>query len=227
LKPRIAIIAALPRELAVLTKGWRADKALAAKKIYLFESDRAVVCCAGMGVARGTLAVEAALSRGPVSRLISAGWAGACKSGLFAGDVVWAGTVVNAATGERYFNPEYKQVVVSVERVAGTAEKQRLAATYGADAVDMEGATVARLALAHSLPYGAIKVISDEAEMDLSLLADFATMDGQFREAAFALHAAMRPRMWPMVMKLARNGQLAAKKLAAVLEEEIKQRENE
>ena len=36
-------------------------------------------------------------------------------------------------------------------------------------------------------------------------LSQFATQDGQFREGAFALHAALRPAMWGKVIALGRN----------------------
>ncbi len=45
--------------------------------------------------------------------------------------------------------------------------------------------------------------------------------DGQFRETAFALHAALRPWMWGEVMKLGRNSAKALRSLGEALHAEI------
>ena len=70
--------------------------------------------------------------------------------------------------------------------------------------VDMEAATVAKLARARGLPFRAIKAISDEHDFELEALNHFADQRGQFRTAAFALHAAMRPALWKSTMQLGR-----------------------
>jgi adenosylhomocysteine nucleosidase len=95
-------------------------------------------------------------------------------------------------------------------------EKQRLYASYHASAVDMEAATVARIARGHDLYFQAIKVISDGADFEVDGLSRFATADGQFREAAFAFHAMVRPTLWGKVATLARNSDRA---LSALTEE--------
>jgi adenosylhomocysteine nucleosidase len=74
---------------------------------------------------------------------------------------VRAGVVVDARTGERFSNSEHRQVIVTVATIAGVAEKRRLFETYNANAVDMEAATVARMAQANGLGFAAIKTVSD------------------------------------------------------------------
>jgi adenosylhomocysteine nucleosidase len=85
----------------------------------------------------------------------------------------------------------------------------------------MEAATVCRLAKAHGLGFRAVKAISDEADFELGELAQFVTADGQFRERAFALHAAMRPAMWGKVRALARNSNKAIHALTEALRHEL------
>jgi adenosylhomocysteine nucleosidase len=217
MKTQVAIIAALPREIASLVRGVAADPALVAKKIFLYRLPGAVVVAAGMGAARVTLAVEAALGAAPVQALLSVGVAGACDPALRVGAIVRAGVVVDARTGERFEDLQNSQVLVTGAEIASVAEKRRLFAAYGASAVDMEAATVARLARAHGLEFGAIKAISDASEFELQELGRFATADGQFREAAFAAYVAVRPWMWSKTIELARNSAVALRALDTAL----------
>jgi adenosylhomocysteine nucleosidase len=214
-----AIIAALPREVKHLVRGWKRHRL--PSKIHAYTSDFAVVVCAGMGAARATLAVQAAMSLKPVTALFSVGLAGACDPSLKVGDIVRAGIVVDTQTGERFTDPQFKEVLVSTPVIASIREKQRLNASYGAAAVDMEAATVARIAQAHSLAFHAIKAISDDAAFELHELARFATPDGQFREAVFAAYAALRPQLWSRLIQLAGNSSRAVKALTTELESQL------
>ncbi len=214
-----AIIAALPREVKALVRGWQEHRLPG--KITAYTNDFAVVACAGMGAARATLAVQAALSLKPVTAIVSAGLAGACDPALRVGDIVRAGVVIDAGTGERFTNPLFSQALVTTSVIAGSNEKQRLYASYQASAVDMEAATVARLAEVRHLSYRAIKSISDEATFEMQELAQFATVDGQFREVAFAAHSAVRPQLWPKLFALAGNSKRAVQALTTELESQL------
>jgi adenosylhomocysteine nucleosidase len=225
-RPRPIFIAALQREIAAVVDGWRADEKLASRHIHLYWNDDAIVACAGMGADRASLAVEAALALGPASELISVGWAGACDHDLKIGDVFRPGIVVDARTGERYFTSESdtaeeSQILITVAKPAGIIEKHRLRVTYSAGAVDMEAAAVARSARARELPFCAIKAISDEADFELPDMQQFSTSSGQFREAAFGFHVAVRPTLWPPVMAMAKSSRLAGQRLRVAIEEHI------
>jgi adenosylhomocysteine nucleosidase len=213
------IIAALPREVAPLVKGWKCEKLPGNRTIYL--RDNAVVACAGMGPSRVALAVTAARALLPLTELISVGLAGACDPALRVGDVVRAGVVIDRNTGERFLDERYDTVLVSTSAILSVAEKERLRVAYDAAAVDMEAATVARLARAHGLTFRAIKVISDTADFNMGGLSGFATEDGQFREGAFALHAAVRPWMWGRLTRLAKNSGRAVKALNDAVRAEL------
>jgi len=214
-----ALIAALPREVAGLVKGW--ERKQPTRNVSVYSNGGAVVVCAGMGAERVALAVQAAMAAMPVTALISVGLAGACDPALRVGEIVRAGMVIDSRTGERFLDSRYAQVLVTTDAVASAREKARLWASYGAAAVDMEAAAVARLARAHGLEFGAIKTISDEADFDMDGLGRFVTPDGQFREGAFALHAALRPAMWGKVMALGRNSGKAVSALTAELKSEL------
>jgi adenosylhomocysteine nucleosidase len=215
----IAIIAALPREIASLVKGEAADAAYMRRDIALYyvNSTDAVVAAAGMGAERVTLAVKSAMEDCealwalPVHTLISVGLAGSCRADVRAGEVVVARQVIDARTGERFdtVDGDAVGVLVTDDKIASIQEKHRLAEAYGALMVDMEAATVGRLARAHGLKFRAIKAISDAHDFELESLGAFADRHGQFRTVAFALHTALRPRQWPRAMELGRNSALA------------------
>jgi adenosylhomocysteine nucleosidase len=214
-----AIIAALPREVKHLVCGWQEHRL--PNKTVVYTNDFAVVACGGIGPARATLAVQAAMAMRPVTALLSGGLAGACDPSLKIGDIVRAGVVVDTQSGERYSNSKFKQVLVSTPAIASVKEKQRLYESYRASAVDMEAATVARIAQAHNLPFQAIKAISDDAIFELEELARFATKDGQFREAAFAAYSIAQPRLWSKLFQLAGNSKRAVQSLTVELESQL------
>jgi adenosylhomocysteine nucleosidase len=233
-KPRPVFIAALPREIASLVaeRGWRADQNLLRRNIHLFEHEQAIIACAGMGAQRAILAIEAALQLGPASELISIGWAGACIHRLRVGDVIRPDIVIDSRTGERFLpDKEYGktdglEVLVTVEIPADLAEKDRLARSYFASAVDMEAAAVGRIARARAIPFQAIKAISDDSKFELPDMAAFATPAGQFREAAFGIHVATRPKLWKPVMAMAKGSKLAAGHLQTEIKAHIAQQRN-
>lgn len=214
-----AIIAALPREVKQLVRGWQEHRLPG--KIVAYTNEFAVAVCAGMGPERASLAVQAALSLKPVTALLSVGLAGACDPKLRIGDVVRAGIVIDARTGERFTDPSFRETLITASVIAGVREKQRLYESYKASAVDMEAATIARLAQVHSISFRAVKSISDEASFEMQELAQFVTPDGRFREAAFAVHSAVRPHLWPKLFALAGNSKRAVQSLTSELESQL------
>jgi adenosylhomocysteine nucleosidase len=223
-KECLAVIAALHREVKLAVRGWEEHRLPG--KVVAYTNGFAVVACAGMGPERAALAVQAVLALRPVTALLSVGLAGACDPALRAGEIVRAGVVIDALTGERFINTlasnqAFRQTLVTASGIASVGEKQRLYASYKASAVDMEAATVARLAEAHQLPFGAIKAISDEASFEMQPLGRFATQDGQFREGAFAAYSAVRPHLWPKLFALAGNSKRAVQSLTREIESQL------
>ena len=211
---KIAVIAALPREIAGFVRGLGADPALLRDGVWLYRMNGAVVVAAGMGAERAAGAVEAALLAGEVGMLISTGLAGGCVPGLEAGAVLEAGVVVDVATGERFGAGDGSgETLATVGAIAGVAEKGRLAERFGAVMVDMEAAGVARLALAKGVAFRAIKGVSDGYDFELSALAKFEGERGSFRTGAFAAYTAVRPWTWGKTITL---GRVSARGLAGL-----------
>lgn len=225
-KQRVAILAALPREVRGLVRGAAPDASLLERGVHLYRLASAVVVTAGMGAVRASLAFEAALASGPVATVLSAGLAGSCSSVLPAGSIAEASLVVDARTGERFSlqSAGPQLVLATAASIASVSEKARLSAAYGAAMVDMEAATVARLARAHGLRFRAVKGISDAHDFELASLARFEGKHGQFRTAAFALHTALRPHHWRPATQLGRQSTRALialqQRLREILDEE-------
>jgi adenosylhomocysteine nucleosidase len=219
---RVAIIAALPRELALLIRGWSAQREHHHRGIFVWTRSNTVAVAAGMGETRATLAVEAALAHGDVTELWSVGVAGACDPALAVGSAHHVGTVIDARTGERFATVDGAgAVLVTTNMVASVREKARLHASYHAAMVDMEAATVARLAGARGLAFRAFKAVSDDHLFELGNMSRFTTRHGHFHTRAFALHTAVRPHTWARTMRLGRHSQLAVRALTAMVENEL------
>ena len=220
----IGIVSALPREIAGLVRGTKADPELLSHGVHLYQVLGAVAVAAGMG-SRVSYAVSAALACGEIDTLISVGLAGACSPEQKAGSVLEASTVVDVHTGERFTTASTTGVVlVTTSSVASVQEKARLREAYGAVMVDMEAARVARLARANGLQFRAVKGISDAHDFELASLERFTGKHGHFRARAFALHTAVRPHRWAKTVHLGRNSNRALQALTAALRLDLKAR---
>jgi adenosylhomocysteine nucleosidase len=230
---RIAIIAALPGELKPLVKGWQrvATKDRGTKKwILSHDADTWVAVCAGMGAEAALRAYATAISDGPVDMLLSVGWAGALDPTVGPGTAQVPTVVIDVQTGEQFSltEGERKWRLVTTARVADGAEKKRLAATYrGAVLVDMEAATVARLADMHGIPLLCIKGVSDAAGATLPDLNPFIDQRGQMRMTRFLAYIVVRPRYWPSLLHLGKNSARAAKAMRDLILKFMKEKNAE
>ena len=221
MKPRIAILAALPREIEPLVRDWPVRISSQEQGTLVAENDRAIAVCAGMGPARVRQAFATAEARGPLSAILSIGYAGALRKSMARNTLHWPAKVLDAATGAAYDCAGGSGTLVTAAHVVGSAEKRELAARWDADLVDMEAAAVARLAQMRGLPFRTLKVVSDEAGDKLPDLNRFIDAHGRFREAAFAWHLARHPWLLPTAVRLGRDANRASASMAQALSEEI------
>jgi adenosylhomocysteine nucleosidase len=212
--PDIAIVAALEREIWPLVKHWRAaDREYGGSRFRFFEKEPWVAVCGGIGPAAARRATEAVISLYQPRVVQSVGFAGALQSRLQVGEVLEVRYVIDVADGSKIDTGRGSGVLVSFASVAGSEQKSRLAKAYGAKAVDMEAAAVAKGAEAHRLPFAAIKVISDEIGFPIPPVDRFTTKEGGFRTAGFVGFAVLRPWLWAAVIRLARNSAKASQAL--------------
>jgi nucleoside phosphorylase len=85
---RVAIVAAMFREVHPLVRDMQPFKYLPDKRVQIYQSDDAVVAYAGMGKQQAEVACRAALATGEISAVVSAGWAGGLNAQVAAGKVV-------------------------------------------------------------------------------------------------------------------------------------------
>src|SRR5260221_12625379 len=192
---KFASIAVLERKLHPLIKDWSSTPIQrGGTTVTFYESRYAIVVCGGIGAESARRAAEAIIARNSPELLISAGVAGALVPDLKVGDTIFPATVIDSRDGSRHETAiphapvantaAGRTILVTYPEVASVAQKQQLAKSYGAHAVDMEAAAVARAAQAHNLRFLAVKAISDDLNFELPGMSDF-IRDGQFDTPRF------------------------------------------
>jgi adenosylhomocysteine nucleosidase len=215
---RIAVVAALEREVRPLVKNWQVtEKEHGGRSFRFFEHGDAVLICGGIGAEAARRAAEAVIALFAPKIVYSVGFAGALDSTLKIGDVVWPARVLNAQDGSSVILSDGQGTLVSLESVASPAQKVKLQESYGARFVDMEAAAVARAAELHGVNFGVVKTISDEVDFKFPSAERFIDSNGRFLEGRFAYFVALRPWLWASVIRLARNSGRASHTLCAEL----------
>ena len=223
----IGIVAAVPDEIAGMVRRW--ESLPVQDGVHAWRTERngltLVAVCGGMGSGAATRAFARLLTLWKPTKVYSVGWAGSLSDSLKAGSICTPSSVLDSRTGERYAvaaGDTTAQLAVTTERVADREAKRRLADTYdGAALVEMEAATIARLAQANAIEFGCVKAISDEYDEMLPDLNAYIDERGRFHVVRFALWAAVRPWMWGALIRFGKNARLAAANLCTALEREF------
>src|SRR5208282_880352 len=134
---RIAIIAAMEREVHPLIRSWTVRVMEHGGRRYrLYENGDAALICSGIGAEAARRATEAVIREVSPARVISVGFAGALNGSLNGdrslqvGDVLEPRTVINAADGVRTEISSGEGILVSSATVAGKEQKTRLGKAY-------------------------------------------------------------------------------------------------
>ncbi len=234
--PRVAIIAALEQEVRPLVKNWKQTwREHQGRRFCFFESGQGVAVCGGIGAEGARRATEAVIAFYHPSEVWSVGFAGALQTGLKAGELFLPELVIDAGDGSRaQVNrdrpaegpPEGKRWLVSFHAVADAEQKAKLGQAYGAQAVDMEAAAVARGAQKYDLLFRAVKVISDEADFAMPDLSRFVRPDGRVQVGEAAMFAMARPWLWPGLIRLGVDSRRGARVLCVWLAQNLKLEES-
>lgn len=221
-KARVAIVAALEREVRPLVRDWRACvHEYAGRKFRIVENGDVVLVCGGIGAEAARRAAEAVIALYAPAVVYSAGFAGSLIPAYKVADILEPQKVVNAGNGSSVSLEGGEGVLVSLGAVASPEQKARLRDAFGAQAVDMEAAAVAQAAEARGVSFRAVKVISDESDFVLPAMEQFVNSSGEFLEMRFALFTIVRPWLWLRVFRLARHSGRASRALSAWLREMI------
>jgi adenosylhomocysteine nucleosidase len=216
---KLAIVAALEREVRALIKDWEpVDREHDGRKYKFFEHGRTVMVCGGIGASAARRATEAVIALYHPAQVISAGLAGALKSTLKVGEVFIPARVVDMQDASSTETHTGQGVLVSFAEIANPEQKAKLAYAFGAEAVDMEAAAVARGALARGVGFMAVKAVSDDSDFALPQMNRYVSPEGKFRTLAFTASVAIRPWMWAKTVRLERNSSRASRALCDWLE---------
>jgi nucleoside phosphorylase len=164
--------------------------------------------------------------------VLSAGFAGSLTAERRVGDVMLATEVVDAEggcwpapwpgelPGGEWRPPLHRGRLLTVPRLVGAAaDKAALGAKHQAVAVDMESAVVARRCAGAGVPFGCLRVISDDVRTSLSPKLLEVLAGG--RVSVWRLLAALfgSPGLAGELWRLARDTRFAAGRLAVALGE--------
>jgi adenosylhomocysteine nucleosidase len=222
---KIAVVAALEREVKPLVRRWRMkEHEHEGRRYRFFENGPVVVVSGGIGAEAARRATEAVIRLYAPSRVWSVGFAGGLDPAMKVGDGFRPRRVFDASDGSRV-ETDGEGTLVSYDSVVTVDEKRKLGQAYHARAVDMEAAAVARGAQARGVEFGAYKVISDESDFELPAIQRF-IQNGEFRTLAFMRYTVIRPWLWPRVIRLARNSSRATETLCHWLAQSIAEAES-
>ena len=162
--------------------------------------------------------------------VIAAGFAGALQDGLAIGDVIlatevmddvgqsWPATWPGELPPGDWKPPLRRGRVLTVPRLVGKAEdKKSLGAQQAALAVDMESATVAHLCSQQGIPFGCVRVISDDVNTTLSPALVPLMAGGAISPLRLAQTLTKTPSIVGELWRLARVTRMAAIQLQKAL----------
>lgn len=193
----------------------------------------AVVACHGPGPRRAAMAAQALLTQN-VKVLVSFGIAGGLAPYLEPGDVVIATGVrdpeghitatdriwtarLNHAVARLGLRPYSGRLLGNNRPIYDPVAKHKAFDATGALAVDMESHAVAAVAEKHSLPFIAIRVVADPADVAVPRLALAGLRpDGSIHVLPVLVRAIRRPWIIPTLARLGSGHKLAIKRLWAI-----------
>ena len=178
------------------------------------------VILVGMGKRNAERAIRAALAQERPQLVLSCGFAGGLRPELA------SGTVVFAADPETGLEPALLTAgarparFYCADRVAATAEQKRaLWEATGADAVEMESQVICAVCREQQIPCAIVRVILDAADEHLPLDFNRLMTAGQkMSYGKLALALAKSPGKVRALLRLQRQAELAASRLAGVLD---------
>ena len=124
---RLAIVAALEREVRPLVKRWRVhEREHAGRRFRFYENGETVLVCGGIGAEPARRAAEAILALYSPNCVYSVGYAGALEPTLRTGDILQPVRVINAKEGSTSSIVGGQGTLVSHALVASVSPKNKI-----------------------------------------------------------------------------------------------------
>ena len=178
--------------------------------------------CVGGGTPEGAAAAAYELVEQGVNALVSFGFAGGLDPALRPGEVVIPTSILSEGhlyateptLADRFGGLTGHCLVADAAAATDVAAKRRLHTVTGAHAIDLESGSVARVALAHGLPFVVVRAISDAADRDLPPAALLA-VDQRGRIDLFRVLGSLlrQPKQLPALLGLASDAARARRAL--------------
>jgi nucleoside phosphorylase len=180
----------------------------------------------GMGRENSEREIRRKLEMSIPSLVLTCGFAGALNPDLKVGDVVFDVDFGSGLAEILQSSGARAARIHCADRVAVTvAEKAKLRAGTGADAVEMESGVIREICREKKIPSATVRVISDAANDDLPLdFNECMTADQKISPVKLAMAIAKNPGAVPRLMELQRRTQFAAGELAQVLQKLLSRR---
>lgn len=195
----VCFVAAEERELTVLESKLGRARRLSRGVRYCAEGElsgrRVVLAADGPGPRLARRAAEAAVAGEKAPVLVSTGYCGSLDASLPVGDIL----IVTGVNGRTISVPQTRSkhqtgMVVSVDRVIGTAEGKAALSETRARAVEMEAEAVAEFAAGQGLPFYCVRVVTDGVNEDMPLdFNRYRDETGRFSRSRIAWAAVRRP----------------------------------
>jgi len=233
---QLGIVTALPAEAKCLA-GWpdqyqRVPGALVPLPSRHAEKPRLSI--SGIGPEAACAAAMSLVEHGATA-LLSWGCAGALSSTLEPGDLLLPRTILTGDNQMLHPHEMWRKrladqlsgalkwhedmLVESNRTISGTAEKQAMAHTSGAIAVDMESAAIGRVADQAGIPFMVIRAVADSADEGLpSCITEAVNGRGQLQMMRLLPILILRPALWPKLARLGRHFHAATRTLRMVSE---------
>jgi len=237
-KADIGIVSALPIELSPFVgRCARVRKYSGGRFVFrggTYEDIRIVFAESGMGFASARQASLSLIEAHSPKWLLSCGFSGALQPGMKIGDIVVADEIVDThgqslsvpvnMSSESRQSLHVGRLLTADSMVRKVSEKQQLADTSAALAVDMESLAVAQVGRETKTRFMAVRVISDDMSADLPPeIASLISSSGSLRLGAAVGAIWKRPDSIKEMWRLRENAVQAAQRLAIFLDGIVKQ----
>lgn len=225
----VGVVAAMPMEVGHLVDRLEGVRHYTSRKLTVIEGELegrvVVVVASGVGVAAARRGVEHLIDGHRPRAIVSAGFAGALDPALNRNDLIAPRAVADGLGGAIGLDPTAVAAVPTVQVVGrlllvdrvigGVAEKARLRAAHGADAIDMETFAAAEAAAARRVPFHSLRIISDDARTELPPeIGRMLNASGSYRVGAALRALVGRPSVVKDFWSLHSHAQEAADRLA-------------
>ncbi len=166
----ITIVSALKAELRPFLDHFQADRKIAVATGSLYYGQQPIhFLRTGIGAEKTGVVLTRYLNRHQPHLLLNIGTAGALVSGIAMGTVGQIRRVTDEASGQQislndFSLPLPRFNLLTVQEAVLDEQRKQTAAANGAQLVDMEGFSLAKIATQREIPFLSVKIVSDHAD---------------------------------------------------------------